>query len=167
MALKMTIGGAVWAFEAGEGAEVAGLLDGAFAADTDWRDGTARLVGDLTPEAWGPFRRRALETLGVADSENLQALGEDGGEVYLPANVCSVSFPLTRGGSLRCASLPGLRRELAELAWCWELPYSEEELAARLDAGDAADEERTFCLLALAANEALRRDCPLWLVEQR
>lgn len=171
MALKMTIGGAVGAFEPGEGTEVAGLLDAAFAADSAWRESSSRLFADLTPENWGLFLSAALQTLPAEDAPNLLALDASGG-VFLPAHVQAVSFPLTRGGSLRCASLPGLRRELAELAIHWHLPDCDDELHELLAAAEAGTESvptqtRTYCLLALAANEALRRDCPLWLVGQR
>ena len=73
---------------------------------------------------------------------------------------------------LRCASLLGLRNELAELAERWDLPLDDAGLQALLrvardpDDGWVADptEILTFARLALAANEAMRRDCPLWLV---
>jgi hypothetical protein len=102
------------------------------------------------------------------------ALGEDGRGVYLPAHVQTASFPLSAGASLRCASLPGLRNELTELAERWELPLDDHGLEELLrvahdpDDGCVADspEILTFARLALAANEAVRRDCPLWLVGQ-
>ncbi len=73
---------------------------------------------------------------------------------------------------LKCASLHGLRGELAELARCWELPQDDQglqqllEVACDPDDGCVAEppEILTFARLALAANEAARRDCPLWLV---
>ena len=73
-----------------------------------------------------------------------------------------------------CASLPGLRNELNELAVRWELPVDDHGLREVLriahdpDDGCVADcpEILTFARLALAANEAVRRDCPLWLVGQ-
>jgi hypothetical protein len=73
---------------------------------------------------------------------------------------------------LHCASLPGLRTELAELAERWELPLDDEGLQELLqvsndpDDGFVADspEVLAFARLALAANEATRRDCPLWVV---
>ena len=84
----------------------------------------------------------------------------------------AVSLPLSAGQALRCASLPGLRRELAELAERWDLPLDDEGLEDLLrvyrdpDDGWVADapEVMSFARLALAANEAVRRDCPLWLV---
>jgi hypothetical protein len=103
---------------------------------------------------------------------NLTALGEDGRGVYLPAHVQTASFPLSVGGPLKCASLPGLRNELFELAQRWELPLDDHGLEELLrvahdpDDGCVADapEILTYARLALAANEAVRRDCPLWLV---
>ena len=76
------------------------------------------------------------------------------------------------GAPLSCASLPGLRTELALLAERWELPLDDEGLTELLnvacdpDDGFVADapEILTFARLALASNEAVRRDCPLWLV---
>ena len=102
----------------------------------------------------------------------LAALGEEGRGVYLPAHLKAVSFPLSAGGPLKCASLLGLRNELAELAERWDLPLDDVGLQALLrvardpDDGWVADptEILTFARLALAANEAMRRDCPLWLV---
>ncbi len=83
-----------------------------------------------------------------------------------------MSLPLSIGGPLRCASLHGLRGELEELAARWDLPLDDEALLDLLrvhndpDDGFVADapEVVSFALLALAANEAVRRDCPLWLV---
>ena len=54
--------------------------------------------------------------------------GREGRGVYLPAHVRAVSLPLSRGEPLRCASLPGLRGELAELAERWELPLDDDGL---------------------------------------
>ena len=71
-----------------------------------------------------------------------------------------------------CASLPGLRGELAELAERWELPLDDEALNDLLhvsrdpDDGWVADapDVLAFARLVLAANEAVRRDCPLWVL---
>ena len=103
---------------------------------------------------------------------NLLAIGSDRGGVYFPAHVQAVSLPLAAGSPLRCASLPALRNELFLLADRWELPVDDEGLGDLLnvaqdpDDGMVADcpEILTFARLALAANEAVRRDCPLWLV---
>ena len=81
-------------------------------------------------------------------------------------------FPLSAGRALKCASLPGLRNELFELAQQWDLPLDDDGLKELLrvahdpDDGCVVDapEVLTFARLALAANEAVRRDCPLWLV---
>ncbi len=94
------------------------------------------------------------------------------GGVYLPAHVQTVSLPLSAGAPLNCASLPGLRHELALLAQCWELPLDDQGLEQLLDVtcdpddGFVAEapEILTFARLALASNEAARRDCPLWLL---
>jgi hypothetical protein len=91
--------------------------------------------------------------------------------VYLPQHVRAVSLPLSRGQSLRCASLPALRAELAELAERWDLPLDDQGLLDLLrvyqdpDDGPVADapEILVFARLALAANEAVRKDCPLWV----
>jgi len=100
------------------------------------------------------------------------AFGAEGRGVYLPTHVRAVSLPLSQGQPLRCASLPGLRRELAELAERWELPLDDDALRDVLNVGQDPDdgwvadapEILTFARLVLAANEAVRRDCPLWLL---
>ena len=64
--------------------------------------------------------------------------------------------------------------ELSELAHRWDLPLDDDGLRELLrvahdpDDGCVADapEILTFARLALAANEAVRCDCPLWLVGQ-
>src|SRR4029453_11827674 len=110
---------------------------------------------------------RAIEELGPETIPNLSALGEEGRGVYLPAHVQTASFPLSAGGQLKCASLPGLRNELSALAQRWDLPLDDLGLRELLriahdpDDGCVADtsEILTFARLALAANEAVRRDC--------
>ena len=134
--------------------------------------GPPRTFGELAGTGWADLQDRAAEELGADAVPNLLALGADGRGVYLPAHVRAVSLPLSAGRALRCASLPGLRRELAELAERWDLPLDDEGLEDLLrvhrdpDDGWVADapEILTFARLALAANEAVRRDCPLWLV---
>ena len=114
------------------------------------------------------------KSMGVDAIPNLTALGEEGRGVYLPAQLQAISFPLSAGGTLRCASLLGLRHELSDLAERWELPMDDDGLHELLrvatdpDDGWVAEppEVMTFARLALAANEAMRRDCPLWLVGQ-
>lgn len=172
MGLRCTVGGARGMFEAQFADEVAGLLDHAFGAEGDWEGSTPRQFGELSGPSWLEFQEKAVAQLGADALPNLLALGEEGRGVFLPANVQTVSLPLSGGGPLRCASLPGLRRELAELAECWELPLDDHGLMEILhihqdpDDGFVADapEILAFARLALAANEAVRRDCPLWLV---
>jgi len=171
MSLHCTVGGARGMFEARFASEVAGVLDQAFGAEGDWEGTAPRLFGELDGSAWGDFQARAAEELGAEEIPNLLALDADGRGVYLPAHVQAVTLPLS-AGDLHCASLPGLRRELAALAERWELPVDDEALAEILrvssdpDDGFVADapEILAFARLALAANEAVRRDCPLWLV---
>ena len=174
MAVSFTVGGARGTFDAPFAEEVAGVLDHAFGAEGEW-EGTPPLhYGELADTGWSDLQRRAIEELGQETFPNLMALGEDGGGVYLPANVQTASFPLSAGGALKCASLPGLRNELFQLAQRWELPLDDHGLKELLrvahdpDDGCVAEapEILTFARLALAANEAVRRDCPLWLVGQ-
>ena len=79
----------------------------------------------------------------------------------------AVSLP-TSAGALRSASLPGLRRELAELAARWDIPLDDASLRDVLrtfadpDDGPVADapEALAFARLALAANEAVEEGLP-------
>jgi hypothetical protein len=171
MAVSLTVGGVRGTFQDCDAEEVAGVLDNAFGAEGDW-DGSASLpCGELGDPGWSELQRRSIEELGRESIPNLLALGSDGNGVYLPANVQTASFPL-KGGLLSCASLPGLRNELAELADRWSLPLDDDGLNELLrvvadpDDGPVAEppEILGFARLALAANEAVRRDCPLWLV---
>ncbi len=172
MGLSFTVGGAKGTFEDRFAVEVAGVLDNAFGAEGDWEGVSPRHFGELVPSGWSELQGRASAELGADAVVNLTALGDGGRGVYLPTNVRAVSLPLSAGGPLRCASLPGLRRELTELAGRWELPLDDEGLQELLtvgrdpDDGFVADapEILTFARLALAANEACRRDCPLWVV---
>jgi len=174
MALSFTVGGARGTFDAPFADEVAGVLDHAFGAEGEWEGAPSLHYGELTDTGWSDLQRRAVAELGPENTPNLTALGEDGRGVYLPANVQTASFPLSAGRALKCASLTGLRNELFELAQRWELPLDDEGLLELLrvghdpDDGCVADspEVLTFARLALAANEAVRRDCPLWLVGQ-
>jgi len=170
--LSFTVGGARGTFEDRFADEVAGVLDNAFGAEGDWEGVAPRHFGELVDAGWAELQDRAAVELGEDFVPNLLALGAEGRGVYLPAHVRAVSLPLSAGGPLRCASLPGLRTELAELAARWELPLDDHGLQELLqvsrdpDDGWVADapEILTFARLALAANEATRRDCPLWVV---
>jgi hypothetical protein len=174
MALSFTVGGARGTFDDPFAEEVAEVLDHAFGAEGDWEGLPPLRFGELTDTGWSELQRRAIEALGADAIPNLAALGEEGRGVYLPAHVQAVSFPLSAGSPLRCASLLGLRQELAALAEQWDLPLDDDGLRALLriardpDDGWVADppEILTFARLALAANEAMRRDCPLWVVGQ-
>ena len=172
MSVSFTVGGARGAFEDQFAEEVAGVLDHAFGAEGEW-EGTPPLhFGELADTGWAELQHRAVAELGPEMIPNLTALGEEGRGVYLPAHVQTASFPLSFGGPLKCASLPGLRNELFELAQRWQLPLDDHGLEELLrvahdpDDGCVADapEILTYARLALAANEAVRRDCPLWLV---
>jgi len=172
MGLSFTVGGTRGTFDERFAAEVAGLLDHAFGAEGDWEGVPPLHFGELNGSGWTDLQNRGVEALGADNVPNLLALDEQGRGVYLPAHVQAVSLPLSAGAALRCASLPGLRAELAELAERWELPLDDEGLKELLqihrdpDDGWVADspEVVAFARLALAANEAVRRDCPLWVV---
>jgi len=170
--LSFTVGGAKGTFEGRFAVEVAGVLDNAFGAEGDWEGVPPRHFGELVDSGWVELQERASAELGADAVPNLLALGAEGRGVYLPTHVRAVSLPLSAGAPLRCASLPGLRTELTELAGRWELTLDDQALQDLLqvsrdpDDGWVADapEILTFARLALAANEALRRDCPLWVV---
>jgi len=172
MGLSFTVGGARGTFDEPFAEEVAGVLDHAFGDEREWEGSAPLYHGELADTSWSELQRRAIDEMGADMIPNLAALGEDGRGVYLPAQVQTVSLPLSAGEPLRCASLLGLRNELSELARRWDLPVDEEGLRDLLrvaqdpDDGWVADpaEVMTFARLALAANEAMRRDCPLWLV---
>jgi hypothetical protein len=173
MSLTVTVGGAKATFEGGFANEVAGVLDRAFGAEAEWEGVDPLHFGDVSGgTAWEEFQRRAADELGCDEVPNILAMGGGGRGVYLPAHVQAVSLPLSSGGPLRCASLLGLRRELAALAERWDLPLDDQGLRDMLrvesdpDDGFVADDPAilTYARLALAANEAVRRDCPLWLV---
>jgi hypothetical protein len=172
MALSFTVGGARGTFDDSFAEEVAGVLDHAFGAEGEWEGSPPLHYGELADTGWSLLQRRAIEELGAEAIPNLSALGEQERGVYLPAQVQAVSLPLSAGGPLNCASLLGLRNELSELAERWDLPLDDEGLHDLLrvahdpDDGWVAEppEVMTFARLTLAANEAIRRDCPLWLV---
>ncbi|GAC1463754.1 MAG: hypothetical protein NVSMB9_01590 [Isosphaeraceae bacterium] len=172
MGLSFTVGGTRGTFEDRFATEVAGILDHAFGAEGDWEGLPPLHFGELAGNDWAALQHCALKEMGAQGVPNLCALDEQGRGVYLPAHVQAISLPLSEGKALRCASLPGLRRELAELAERWDLPLDDPALRDLLnihrdpDDGWVADAPEILCFarLALAANEAVRRDCPLWLV---
>lgn len=172
MSLSFTVGGARGTFEARFAVEVAGILDNTFGAEGDWEGVPPRNFGALSGAGWSDLQRRAVAELGADALPNLLALDEEGRGVYLPAPVNAIELPLSQGTPLRCASLPGLRDELTALAARWDLPLDDDGLKDLLnvhgdpDDGWVADSPEIlgFARLALAANEAVRRDCPLWLV---
>ncbi len=171
MGLSFTVGGTRGTFDDRLATEVAGVLDNAFGAEGDWEGMPPRDFGRLIDSGWADLQALAAAELGPEAIPNLLAMGEDGRGVYLPTHLNAVSLPLS-AGTLRCASLPGLRRELADLAERWDLGTDDGSLIDLMrafddpDDGPVADapEVLTFARLALAANEAVRRDCPLWLV---
>lgn len=172
MSVSFTVGGAKATFQGRYASQVAGVLDQAFGGETDWEGVEPRHFGELAETRWADFQARAVAELGPESLPNLLALGDEGRGVYLPAHVQAVTLPVSGGGPLRVASLPGLRSELTELAERWELPLDDDSLLEILrihhdpDDGWVADapEVLAYARLALAANEAVRRDCPLWLV---
>jgi hypothetical protein len=168
MNLACKVGGARGMFEARVAEEVSERIDQAFGAEVGWESEEQRGFGELEGTLWAEFQDRAVAELTAENLPNLLAMGAEGRGVYLPANVQAVSLPLSAGCPLRCASLTGLRRELFELADRWALPVDDESLSAILDdiqsrGATDAPEVVAFARLTLAANEAMRRDCPLWL----
>lgn len=164
MALSFAVGGARGAFEETFADEVAGVLDHAYGCEGDWERAPIDSLGELTTAGWSRLVGRAIHELGADLATNLTALRDGGRGVFLPAHVQAASFPLSVGEALRCASLPGLRTELAELAGRWQLPLDDQGLRGLITQEPADDETESFARVALAANEAARRDCPLWLI---
>jgi len=172
MGVSFKVGGAQGTFESAFAREVAGVLDHAFGGENEWEGVPPCHFGDLAESGWAELQKRGCEALGAEAIPNLLGLGVEGRGVYLPAHVQAVTLPLSRGAPLRCASLPGLRDELAQLAECWDLSLEDQALRDLIrihldpDDGWVADtpEVLAFARLALAANEAVRKDCPLWLV---
>lgn len=172
MGLNCAVGGARGTFAGPMGGEVASLLDQAFGAEGDWEGEDHRTFGELAETDWTDIREKVIATLGSDAIPNLLSVDPDGRGVFLPANVQAVRLILPGGLPLQCASLPGLRRELFDLAEHWELPVDDRALLEILrvahdpDDGVVADppEFIAFARLTLAANEAMRQDCPLWLV---
>lgn len=172
MGLTFTVGGTRGTFDGRSAGEIAEALDHAFGDEGEWEGVDPVRFGELGDSGWAELQQRAAAELGSESVPNLLALGGDGRGVYLPAPVRAVSLPLARGGPLRCASLTGLRGELEELARVWEMPRDDDGLKALLDVHNDPDdgwvaeppEVLAFARLSLAANEAARRDCPLWVV---
>lgn len=164
MARICAVGGARGIFEASLAREVAERIDQAFGAEGDWDGEIRSAFGDLDDDGLRRLRDRAADEFPEDRLPNLMALGMGARVVYLPANVEAVELPMSAGGPLRCGSLTGLRRELFAIAELWNLPLDDETLKARLCPPEDAPELAAFARLALAANEAMRRDCPLWLV---
>lgn len=163
MGLTCSVGGARDTFGGALAAEVAGLLDCSFGAEGEWEGPAPRGYGTLGEGPWAALQARAAAELGAAEVPNLLAMGFEGRGVYLPAHVCAVSLPLSAGGPLRCASLPGLRAELEALADRWGLPVDDDALDERMRGADDPA-VLAYARLAMAANEAVRRGCPLWLL---
>lgn len=168
MALTCTVGGARGMFEGGVATEVVVTLDRTFGFEGDWEIAESHPCGALAGDGWSVLRERAVADLSAEELPNLLALNDTGRAVYLPTHVQAMSLQLSAGSPLRCASLPGLCRELSDLARRWEVPQDDESLQAILrgaDDGAVADapELLAFARLSLAAYEAVRRDCPLWL----
>ena len=169
MGLSFTVGGTKGTFVGRHADAIAVALDHAFGAEGEWQGAAPVDFGELGVSGWATLQARAVAELGAESVPNLLALGGEVQGVYLPAPVQAMTLPLAVGGSLRCASLPGLRAELEELADRWTLPLDEPGLRSLLEAdaeGSAlpdAPEVLAFARLVLAANEAARRDCPLWV----
>ncbi len=168
MGLRCTVGGARGTFDGPFADEVAALLDQAFGSEQEWEGDDLFPFGELGETDWAQFQTEAVATLGADALGNVLAMGAEGRGVYLPANLPAISLSTRADGPLSCASLPGLRRELFELADRWELPVDDEaaDLPARRGRRrpGPAPEHMAFARLMLAANAAMRRDCPLWLV---
>lgn len=172
MTLSFTVGGARGTFEPAQAEEVAGVLDHAFGAEGEWEGTPPLRYGEQADAGWTELQARARDELGSDAIPNLLAVDSEDGGVYLPAFVQAVRLPVSGRAPLSCASLPGLRRELALLAEHWDLPLEDEGLLELLSVASDPDdgfvaeatEILTFARLARAANEAVRRDCPLWLV---
>ena len=105
MALSFTVGGARGTFDGRFAEEVAGVLDNAFGAEGEWEGSPPLHYGELADAGWSELQRRAGEALGIEAIPNLSALGEDGRGVYLPAQVQTISLPLSAGGPLQVREL--------------------------------------------------------------
>ena len=165
VAISFTVGGTKGTFDEPFAAEVAAVLDHAYGAERDWEGVPPQRFGDPGVEGWPDLQARAEAELGPEGVPHLLSVPSAGQGVYLPALVEAAALPLTDGESLHCASLPVLRDELALLADRWSLAIEDEGLQALLGEGAGSTlEVRAYAYLSLAANEAVRRDCPLWVV---
>src|SRR5262249_55784964 len=158
MPMSFTVGGARGTFNDQFAEEVAGGLHPPF------RAGGEREGGPPLPYRGPGATRRARPSPGAPPEAGAGTPppppppGEDGRGVSLPAHVQTVSFPLSAGGPLKCASLPGLRNELAELSQRWDLPQDDDGLRELLriaqdpDDGLVAEppEILTFARISLA-----------------
>ena len=134
MGLQCNIGGARRMFDGRVGDQVAGALGSAF-GDGDWDGTEPGRFGQFEDADWTVLQDRAADELGADELPNLLTLACEGSAVYLPSNVCAMTLP-TSAGQIRCASLPGLRRELFELAERWELPLDDLALEGILRTAD-------------------------------
>lgn len=172
MMFTCKVGGARKAFAEPHSAAISCALDNAFGPDQNWEEAASREFGEMAESGLVKLQDLAIKELGVESVTNLLAMGSDGRCVYLPAYVRTISLPFAAGKSLRCASLPGLRRELGELAARQGFPIDDDSLRDLLNGVEDSDDQfsapvsgvAAYARLALAANEAVRKDCPLWLV---
>ena len=167
MALNCTVGGAHGMFERQIADRVAESLDQTF-GEGDWEATASQGFGEMAGASWAEFQDLAANEMGAEEIPNILALGALGRAVYLPGHVRAMTLA-SPVGPLRCASLPGLRGELTDLGERWGISLDDAVLDGILrdeSEGGVADapEIVAFARLALAANEAMRRDCPLWLV---
>jgi hypothetical protein len=165
MALTCSVGGARQTFVGPLADDVARTLENAFGAEGDWEEADSRGFGEWPEPAWTALCAKATQDLGADALPNLLAIDKPGRCVVLPAFVSAVCLPLTDGSSLRCASLIGLRSELGALSELWGLPLDDDGLNEILEQsdGELTREVEAFARLALAANTATRKGCPLWL----
>ena len=132
----------------------------------------ARRFGELTPDCLADLRRGPPRSWGRRAVPNLSAIVGEGTRRPPPG-----ARPLRHPAAVRRRPAPlrqpaGPPRELSALADCWDLPQDDARLTRaaprrrrpRRRPRRRAPEVLTFARLALAANEAVRRDCPLWLL---
>jgi len=171
MIFTVAIGGARDTFPADLGDEVAGLIDQAFGSEGEWEGVPGQRFSAVEAECLTELRNRAVQALGADEIPHLFALFADEPSAFLPAHVQPMVFHLSQGAPLHCASLPGLRDEFEMLSKAWGVPLDDDGLNRLLeDSGERCAEEiralSGFAKLAIAANEAVRRDCPLWLFHE-